>query len=158
MFSLTILNTREIKKIKEMLQYDFGFFPEEDYAYLQNEKDKIFVVRKEVAHLDLKKLIVDKIGLYFGELKDTQLRLSKEGAQLLALAAEKKGKKLKNVVTLSAAEIKEYFQGMDVVRDLGPESKLLLLQYNQEILGCSPYKEGKILNFLPKAHRGEVIL
>ncbi len=158
MQQLTILNTREVKKIKEHLQRQFGYALREDYAYLQSEKDKIFIINKDVAKIDLKKVIVDKLGLYFAELRNEEVRLSKEGAQLLGREAAENDQKLNNVVSLTAEEAKLYFQGVDLVKDLGQGSKLVLIGYGGEIIGCSRYKDGKVLNFLPKIHRGEVIL
>lgn len=158
MQSLTILNTREVKKIKELLLSQFGYALQEDYAYLKNDKDKIFLINKDAAKLDWKKLIIDKLGLYFAEDKETEIRLSKEGAQLLVSEAKKNKKKLLNVVELTTAETKAYFQGLDVEKDAGAHSKSIILQYKDNILGCAKYKEGKILNFLPKTYRGEVII
>lgn len=157
MQQLAILNTREIKKIKEIVTHDFGHFPSGDYAFLRNENDRIFLVNKDISRINLKNLIIDKLGLYFAEAKNTQVRLSKEGAQLLARDAEKNRKKLKNAVELTEKELKDYFQGHDLEKDLGEESKLILLKFKEDILGCAKYKEGRILNFLPKIHRGEVI-
>lgn len=154
---LTILNTREIKKIKEILIDNFNHFPTRDYAFLKNEKNRIFIVNKDISRINLKNLVIDKVGLYFAEVKPNYVRLSKEGAQLLALDAARKKKKLKNVVILREREVKSYFQGQDLEKDLGEESKLILLQHQKDILGCAKYKEGQILNFLPKIHRGEMI-
>jgi NOL1/NOP2/fmu family ribosome biogenesis protein len=150
---LTILNTREVKKIKQIVVAQFGHFVEGKYAFLRNEKNKIFVVNKDISRIALKNLRIDRMGLYFAEVKQNHVRLSKEGAQLLG----KRAKQLTNVVELTKEEVKAYFQGEDLVKDLG-ESKLVILQYNDDILGCAQYKEGKILNFLPKTYRGEVII
>ena len=158
MQKLIILNTREIKKIKVITQNDFGYSLKSDYAYLRNDKNRIFLVNKDLGRLDIDKLKIDKIGLYFAEVKHNHVRLSKEGSQLLAKEAEKNEVTLKNVVELSEKEMKDYFQGLDLEKDLGDDNKFILLKYNQEIFGCAKYKEKKILNFLPKIHRGEVII
>ena len=158
MQKLIILNTREIKKIKEVLKNDFGYSPQEDYAYLRNDKNRIFLVNKDIGRLDIDKLKIDKIGLYFAEVKHNRVRLSKEGAQLLAKEAEKNKVILKNVVEFSEKEMSDYFRGLDLEKELGDDNKFILLKYGREIFGCAKYKEKKILNFLPKIHRGEVII
>jgi len=158
MQTLTILNSKEVRAMKEIIIDQFGYFLKEDYAYLRNEKDKIFLINKDIAKIDWKKLIVDKVGLYFGEDLGHEFRLSKECAQLIGLEAKQQKVKLKNVAELTKDELKVYFQGRDLAKDLGNESKLVLLEYNGEIIGCAKYKPGTILNFLPKVHRGEVIL
>ncbi len=155
MQKLKILNSRDVKKVKQIVQDDFGVFLQRDYAFLLNEKNRLFVVNKDLAKLDLNKLRIDRIGLYFAEYKNKQVRLSKEGAQLLV--QENKGK-VENLVNLEFDEVKTYFQGQDLVKDLGEESKFVILRYQKDVLGAAKYKEGKILNFLPKIHRGEVIL
>lgn len=158
MQQLIILNTKEIKKIKERLEKQFGYSLTEDYAYLKNEKNKIFLITKDISKINLRNLKIDKLGLYFAEEKNQQVRLSKEGAQLLVKEAKENKKEVKNTVELTAEEVKEYFKGRDLDKDLGAENKPIILQYKDNVLGCARYKEGKILNFLPKIHRGEVIL
>jgi len=158
MQQLTILNSKEIKQLRNQIEAQFGYFFPEDYAYLRTEKEKIFLINKDIAKVDWKKLIVDKVGLYLGEDLGPEFRLSKEGAQLLGLAAKKHKIELKNTVELSKEELKHYFTGVDLPKDCGEKSRLVLLSYEKDILGCAKYKEGRILNFLPKIHRGEVIL
>ena len=158
MQKLIILNTREIKKIREMVEKEFGYFSQEDYAYLQNQKNRIFLVNKDLARIDTQKLKIDKLGLYFGELRNGEMRLSKEGAQFLAKEAKKNKVKLTNVVKLSKEEVKTYFLGEDLEKDLGEENHLVLLEYEGDVLGCAKYKDKTILNFMPKMYRGEVIL
>jgi NOL1/NOP2/fmu family ribosome biogenesis protein len=158
MSKLIILNTREIKKIKELLISNFSFSLPKNYVYLRNDKGKIYIINKQLSEVDLNKLKIDRIGLYFAELKHNQLRLSKEGAQLLAQEAEKSNEELKNVVELTKEEFKKYFLGQDLIKDLGEDNRLILLKFGKNVFGCAKYKEGKILNFLPKIHRGEVII
>ncbi len=155
---LTFLNSKELKHLREMMISQFGYFPKEDYAYLQTEKDKLFLISKDLIKVDLKKLIVDKVGLYFAEVKNNRVRLSKEGAQLLGVSSRKHGGQLQNTVLLTDEELQLYFTGKDLEKDVGAENKLVLLQYGQDVLGCAQYKDGKILNFMPKTSRGEVIL
>ncbi len=157
MQKLSILNSREVKRLRSRLQQDFGHFPDADYAFLQNEKGKIFITTKSLALLG-SSLRIDKVGLYFAEARGEGFRLSKEGAQLLALDARKKNKPLQNMVSLAKEEVKTYFTGEDLEKDLGGENRQVLLEHAGDILGCAQYKERKILNFLPKIHRGEVIL
>lgn len=158
MQTLTILNSKEIRQLKQQIEIEFGYAPQEDLAYLRNEKEKIFIINRDLAKIDWKKLIVDKVGLYFGEDLGEEFRLSKEGAQLLGAEARKNKVKLKNVIELSHDELKHYFTGLDLPKECGKQSRLVLLQYKEDIIGCARYKEGKILNFMPKIHRGEVIL
>ena len=152
------LNNKEIKKIRESFLEEYGYFWQEDYGYVLSEKERLSIISKDIAAMDLKQLRIDKIGLYVAEIKNNQVRLSKEGAQLLAQEAGKHKIALKNIHRLSAKEVQDYFKGLDLAKELGAESKLIILQHHDNVIGCARYKDGKILNFLPKIHRGEVIL
>ncbi|MBI1968519.1 hypothetical protein HYS49_01275, partial [Candidatus Woesearchaeota archaeon] len=112
----------------------------------------------DLARIAVEKLRIDRIGFYFAEVYNWQVRLSKEGAQLLFLDAQKKRKKLKNVVLLAAEEVQQYFAGRTLERDLPGETRFVVLQYGREVLGCALYKEKRIHNYLPKEYRREVIL
>ena len=102
MQKLKILNTREIKAIRELLIKQFGSALHENYAYLQTEKDRLFLVNRDIAQIDLDKLKIDRLGLYFAELRPSQIRLSKEGAQLLVNEARRQKADLKNVLSLTS--------------------------------------------------------
>ena len=54
--------------------------------------------------------------------------------------------------------MKDYFSGIDLNKELGEENRFVLLKYKEDVFGCAKYKENTIINFLPKIHRGEVIL
>ena len=123
MQQFTIFNSREVKHIKETLVKQFGAAPREDYAYLKTTKDKLFIINKDLGKLELKNLIVDKVGLYLGEIMDNgEVRLSKEGAQLVVREASGP---LKNGVQLSEKEVKVYFAGIDLERDLGKKNRMV---------------------------------
>ncbi len=156
---MAFLNTREMKRIKEKLVQQFGAAPAGDYGYYQGSNNRLWLVSKEILQVDLTKLRIDRLGLYFAEImNDESVRLSKEGSQLLAQEAQKKKHSLQNAIALTKEEVRSYFQGNNLDKDLGQQARFVLLFYNKDCLGCAKYKEGTILNFLPKIHRGEVIL
>jgi len=153
-----ILNSREIKRFKSRLEETFGYALKKDYAYLMNDRERVFLINKDLIRIDLDKLVVDRIGLYFAEYKNNLVRLSKEGAQLLVQEAVENKVKLSCFLELNESETRFYFKGVDIKKDLGEESKTIILTYKGNVLGYAKYKDGKILNYLPKTHRGEVIL
>lgn len=144
---LEVLNTREVKEIRKLLYAQFGFSSDLDYVFLKNEKNKVFIVSKDIKKIDLDKLKINTIGLYFGEWKRKELRLSLEGSQMIGPLAKK------NVVSLDEQQLKWYFEGMDLDIDLGDENRFVILKFREDFIGCSKYKEGKLLNFMPKEHR-----
>jgi len=154
MQKLIILNTREIKKIKEVIKNDFGYSLKSDYAYLRNDKNRIFLVNKDLGRLDIDKLKIDKIGLYFAENMNNYVRLSKEGAQLLVRETEN----VQNTVELSEDEVKAYFKGEDITKDVDGDNRQIILAYGAEVLGSARLKDGTILNHLPKISRTNSII
>lgn len=154
MQKLTILNSREKKKLRERVVEIFGCFLVKEYVFLLNGKGRYFVVNRDFSELDLEHLRVERYGLYFAE-DCGDLRLSKEGATLLYKEASEG---VQNVVDLDSAQVEVYFQGEDLVLDLGIDSKWVILKHKDEVIGCAKYKEGRVLNFLAKIHRGTVIV
>ena len=151
MQKLKILNTREIKKIKTKLKEQFDYDYQEDFAFLLNRKDKLFIVNKDISRIELEKLRVDKYGLYFGELKN-ELRLSMEAAWLIGKKAKK------NIIEIDQNELKKYFLGEDLAKELTGPNRFILLKFQKEVISCAKYKDKKILNFLPKIHRSKEVL
>ncbi len=145
---VNILNTRDLKQLKKTLHEQFGFEGELNYAFILAENNKLYLISKELARVDYQKLRVDKWGLYFGEQRSDGIRLSPEGAQLL-------GKKItKNVVDLTKEEVQTYFLGEDLDKECAVEGNpYVILKYKSDVVGCAKYKEKRILNYHPKAHR-----
>ena len=90
-----------IKHLGRILEKQFNYSFPGDYAYLISEKNKIYIVSKDISKLDLNKLRIDRYGLYLGEMKDGSLRLSMEASQLLFQEAKKNGQKLTNLIELN---------------------------------------------------------
>ncbi|MDP3990209.1 MAG: hypothetical protein Q8Q01_03310 [archaeon] len=155
MQKLKIFNSKEVKKLREVMIKEYGVSIKGDYAFLLNERERLFLVNKEISKVNLDNLRIDKIGLNLGEYKNNQLRLSKEGT---AFFVENSDGEPTNIVDLSKEETITYFEGLDLVKDLKEEDRMIILRYENEILGSSRYKDGKILNFMPKMYRGETIL
>ena len=146
MQNLSILNKKEIKKILEIIREQWGIDAELDYAFLKNNKDKIYIANKEVFNLDFKKLRINSIGMYFGQLKDNTLRLSIEGSQLIGKDAKK------NVVELDKGEVRKWLKGIDLDKEADAKG-FVIMKHGSDILGCGKVQEKKILNYVPKARR-----
>tara|TARA_Y100000310_G_scaffold345838_1_gene470964 strand:- start:12397 stop:12834 length:438 start_codon:yes stop_codon:yes gene_type:complete len=141
---LTILNTRELKPMYSLLKSQFGFDEKMEYAFLKTEKDKIYAVNKEVFELDLKKLNVSSLGIYFGELRNDELRLSIEGSQIIGPKATK------GVVIVK--DHKEWLQGHDI-EYTGKEKGFVIIKSGSDYMGCGKVNNGNVLNFVGKVRR-----
>lgn len=146
---LDILNKKELKPIFEFIKEhwnidDLSFL--DDYAFLINEKDNIYIAKREVFDLDLSCLRISTIGLYFGEAKNEEFRLSIEGSQMIGKYAKD------NVLELTREESRDWLRGYD----LDKESDLngfVLIKHGDDFMGTGRVKEGRVLNFVPKSRR-----
>ena len=145
--NLKLLNKREIRNFTEDLKKQFQI---EDlnlsYIFLTNQEGKIYITTKEIANIDLTKLRINNIGLYFAKIEDDGIRLSIEGSQLI-------GKKVnKNIIELSVGESKLWFLGNDLDYS-GKEKGYVILKHKNDFLGCGKIKNNKILNYIDKGRR-----
>ncbi len=126
-----------------------------DYAFLMNSNNKLYFINKQIAtahnQIGLELLKIDSIGLYFGELRDNELRLSMEATQLIGPYATK------NVVEISDGLKQLWIRGFDIEVKLSSDSKyncepssFVLVKNNGDFWGYGRLKDGKILNFTPK--------
>lgn len=146
---MRILNSREKAEIEKMLKNVYGC---EDvfsgYVVLLDESKEIWLTNKEIFDIDLKKLRVRSIGLYFGRIENEKVRLSVEASQMVAKSAKK-----------NIAEIKEawdFLRGFDVTAaDFAgcKEGEYVLVGCNEDILGVAKLEAGILKNVLPKTRK-----
>lgn len=144
-----VLNSKAIKQITSLLSLQWGHEEKLECGLLQKEND-IFIVTKEIDRINLSELNINSMGLYFGELRHEQLRLSMEGSQIIGKKAKK------NFFELNDGQLQQWLRGEDLeVPDAyGCEANAyLIIKHNNDFLGCGRIKEGKLLNFVPKARR-----
>lgn len=141
------LQSKDIKKIYVQLEKQWGFSGTLDYLFFVSNKNKIYIVNKELAQVDASKLRVNTFGLYFGEImKNNDIRLSIEGAQLVGPHATK------NVVALDNEALRHWMYGEDVALKTDAGGYVILM-YEKYIVGCGYVRDGTILNYVPKNRR-----
>lgn len=144
---LKILNNREIKEILEMIENQWGAKVKLDYGLLKNNKNRVFVISKDIAKIDISRLRLNSVGMYFCEIDKKDIRLSIEGSQIIGL------KSTKNVVELNEEETKRWFRGEDLEKECNDCSGFVILKHNKDFLGNGKYVNGKILNYMGKNRR-----
>ena len=142
-----ILNSKEIKKILNWLKEHYSIKELKiDKAFLQNTKDKIYLISKKISEFEDKNLRINLIGMYFAKEEKNGIRLSIEGSQIIGPEATK------NVVELNENQLSEWLNGQDV--ELTAEIKgFVIIKHGNDFFGVGNYKEGKILNYVPKERR-----
>jgi len=146
MRNLKILNKKEIKGILALIKKQWDAKIDLDYAFLQDKENKIYIINKDFAKIQLDKLRINNIGLYFGQIRNNELRLSIEGSQLIGKEAKN------NVLEITKEQSRDWLRG----EDLEIEQKIkgfVLLKHNNDFFGTGKVKDNKILNFVPKGRR-----
>ena len=151
MESLKILNSKEKKQIISILKKNYGFNGTLPFIFLTNNKNRIFLMSTDLDKLDIEKIRINSMGLYFAEVIGSDIRLSIEGSRLIGRSCDK------NIVTLSNEEKNEWLLGIDIEKKTDKPG-FILLKYNEEFLGCGKQISAKILNYIPKNRRVKITL
>lgn len=142
-----VLNSKKIKNILRLLHEQWGYDKKLDCGFLQKEND-VFLVTRDIDKINLAQLNVNSTGLYFGELRNEQLRLSIEGSQIIGKAAKK------NVMELDEQQLQQWLRGEDIeLNDDASNEVFVLISHKNDFFGCGRIKAGKLLNFVPKSRR-----
>lgn len=146
MQNLRVVERKDRKRFLEILKKQFGFEDKLDYVFLINNKNKVFIVNKDLTNIDLNKIRINSIGLYIAEFRNDEVRLSIEGSQIIGVKSEK------NVVELNEKEARLWLKGNDLDKEVKAEG-FVILKCGNDYLGCGKVKENRILNFVPKTRR-----
>ncbi|MFH0875768.1 MAG: hypothetical protein V1859_07560 [archaeon] len=144
---LHALNSKEAREIssitKKQWNADFDFSL---YAIYINNDNKIFIVSKDVQNIDFRKLRVNSLGLYFGEMSNSTLRLSIEGSQIIGKHAKN------NILDLTDEQETLWLSGKDL--DMHSDSvRYVIIRHGDDFLGCGKLTGNKLLNHVPKTRR-----
>ena len=127
----------------------FNFKNKIDYVFLQNEKGKLFIANKDVFDIDFNKIKINNLGLYFGQVRHNEIRLSIEGSQLIGKDCDK------NILELNNNQKEQWMKGIDI--NYEGEHGFVLIKFGNDFLGCGKIVNNKILNFIPKERRLRVV-
>ncbi len=146
---MKILNTRDVKEIIKLIESQWGAKLKLDLAFLQ-KKEKIYVITRDLGNIDYSLLRINNVGLYFGQVRNNEIRLSIEGSQIVGPLANK------NVLKVSDQEFESWISG----EDLEVNSKnhaFVLLKHNNDFVGCGKHIGNKVLNYVPKGRRVQLV-
>ncbi|MDO8481151.1 MAG: hypothetical protein Q7S65_05060 [Nanoarchaeota archaeon] len=143
---MIILNSKQVREIVANLKERFGFEGKLEYVFLLNNKERLYIVNPEIAAIPLSNLRINTLGMYFGEWKRNEVRLSIEGSQRIGPDCTK------NVLELDDEQTKEWLKGYDVPL-VYPDRGYLLIKHGSDFLGCARALDDKLQNFVPKNRR-----
>ena len=142
-----VLNSKEVKVILNWLKEHYGIKELKiEGTFLKSTKDKIYLSTRKIGELEPKSLRINLIGMYFAKQEKNGVRLSIEGSQLIGPKA------IKNVAELNNDQMNSWVRGddLDYEADL---TGFVIIKYKDDFFGVGNYKEGKILNYVPKERR-----
>src|SRR3989338_8095404 len=105
---LKILNSREIKEIYALIEKQWGAKLKLDCGFLENSKNRVFIISKDLSKIGLEKLRINSIGMYFCETGGKGIRLSIDGSQIIG------SKATKNIAEVDDEEARRWFKGEDI--------------------------------------------
>ena len=143
--NIKVLNKKESKEIFGIINSQFGSsFNTEKIFFLSG--DDLYIANRETLEGIREEWRVNELGLYLGELKGNQIRLSIEGSQLVGPSAKQ------NVIEIDESQMKTWLSGAAIEID-HPDSTYVILKCGKDFLACGKIKGGKLLNFVPKTRR-----
>lgn len=151
---LRAMPSKELKPFFEQIKKQWGSDISSmaaNFAFYLSSKGRVYIATKDIAMLDLGKLKLNSVGMYFAELKKGMLRLSIEGSQIVGPKAEK------NILELSREQVERWLSGQDMPEFKG--SSFVIVKHDNDFLGCGKLTEEKgLMNYVPKGRRvNEVI-
>lgn len=135
---------KEKKLLLKKLQEQFDFSGKLDYNLFINQDKKIFIFNKDL-QIDFSKIRVNSLGLYLANIEN-EIRLTIEGSQIIGPNSKK------NILELGEEQLQEWIHGNDIETDK-KFNGFVLIKNNVDFYGAGKYKEGKVLNFIPKERR-----
>ena len=144
---LDFLGSRDLKHFFHLIEQQYGKVPSffEQSAFVKRN-DRIALVSRGIEGVLNNSLRINSAGLYIAEVKNDQLRLSIEGSQLIGPTATK------NVCEITTEQTKEWFKGNDLEIKRVFEG-FVIIKSGNDFIGSGKFKDGFILNFVPKARR-----
>ena len=139
------MNAKMLKPLRKAFEEQYGITEKPEYAFFLTEKDDVWVVSEAVKQFPLEAVHVHSFGIYIGEWKHG-FRPSIEGSQLLGSLATK------NVLEISSNLRRMWMYGLDIPVE-GEWDTFVILKCEEDYLGSGFYKEGKIMNHVPKGRR-----
>lgn len=151
------LNRKQASEILEKIGDAFGCDAKkhmiDSYVFFLSERNnKIYIINNAIKEIDLSKIRANSIGLYFCEINRDEIRLSMEGSFIIGKIATK------NVVELDDKKARSWLKGIDVEHAEKFDGFAIIKHKTtdgnaDDFLGSGKWRNGQILNFVPKPRR-----
>lgn len=149
--SMKILSRKDAKEIEAMIEDVYGAKEAlRDFTVLvTGKREKIWITHRDVFSIDIDKLRINSIGLYFGRIDLRKLKMSVEACSIVGPKATK------NIIELKEEQLWDFLRGFDVeLRDTEEvNNEYRLVKYGKEWLGIAKVDNGVLKNALPKSRK-----
>lgn len=144
-YEFKVLNTREVKDILAELKEHFGMEDKREEAFIEGGDGKIYLVSRKFGEVDQSKLRINNLGLYFCNRENGGLRPTIEGSQIV--------NPMKNVFEMDEKQRDDWMEGKNLETGKQDLQGFVILKHKNDFYGAGAYKEGKIINMIPKERR-----
>jgi NOL1/NOP2/fmu family ribosome biogenesis protein len=146
---LTILKSKESREFIRAVNAQWGASWKPEDCFVRNRQDKYFLITRELAKVKWETLRLSSVGLYVGEMHDDAVRLSVEGSQIVGPSATK------NVIDVDHDAAMRWLKGDDIAIESkdGEFKGHVIVKMGKDFMGTGAYKEGHLINHVPKARR-----
>lgn len=153
-----ILTAKQVRAIKTMITEQWGVSGDDfdtSYVWLQNKKDRVYIINRDLERVPFEQLRIAHHGLYFCSLQKGYVRLSMDGSQMIGPLATKR------VADLPHEYLEAWMQGEDIDRDVlglpADADGFWILRYRgagtDDYLACGFVRENVLENYMPKNRR-----
>ena len=146
---LKILNKKEKAEIEKKLNEEFGIEKIPGILVMRGQ-ERIFLFSGNLSEKGIRLLenctFIERIGIYFAKLINSQIKLSIEGSQIF------KDQIKKNIFPLDSEQAEEWMKGRELLIKTGKRG-FLIMKCKEDFLGAGKASEEKIGNFIPKNRR-----
>ena len=150
---LKILKENEIRHLERIIEknYGSGINLSKFLVFESGIDKKIWIASKTVSRIDLNKINVSLVGMYFGKIKrNDKIHLSIEGSQIVGKNATK------NIIDVDVNDAEKFLSGESLEIDKKENcdyDNFVILKSGNDILGSSLLTEKGIKNLIPKSRR-----
>jgi ribosome biogenesis protein Nip4 len=147
------LTKKELHIIRETIENGFGddFTKFNQYSFYKTQRDKVYMTTFSLEENRFKN--INSIGIYFGTFHDSErFRLSIEASQYI--------NPIKNYIVLKDHKaLQSYLAAENIFEEDIKEKNItnttpfIIVQYENENLGCVSKKEGYYLSYIPKSRK-----
>lgn len=146
-----ILNRKEIKKIEEIIEKNYGCKVRLCNMFMTGD-EKLWIAGEDVNIVALSNLKnCYRIGIYFGRLKrNNKIKLSMEGATIVGRKARK------NIAIVGDKEAIKFAEGNDIdeYKEIDCEkNNFIIVKRSNDVIGVGILRDDYIENLIPKARR-----